>query len=533
MILLPIIASLTSCGGYEWIETSESAKVYIDNSDYDDGVLSWSGDTCAFGVANGGGILSFTHNSNSNENTSTYVVMHYGTIETPTDLNEFRVGELDWNNQLQGFGVLVNGGKVTIGDFDGDKINGIGVEYINGNLEYRGNFEDGQRKGSGVLYYPNGQMLYNGRFKNGTLFGDGIEYTENGEIKYIGKFKKGLYHGYGTLTDVNGSHEHVWHYGELDPVTLAVYESLYAHRSILTDKQFEATVSRFVAWERYYLWMYIGLGSFCAAMLCLGIFAIYKNNTDTMYNNTKKWNKFIVWVYWLLFGWCGIHRFAMKSKFGIAYPILLSMLICIQMRNITLYAFYPYTWEMWQINTITVVLTAILVVLWLLDFFYTPWRCYCLNQNYFYHDKNESDIIQHIEVPQIAFGKELPDKCTDIQLQMNDRLQLAQATANTRFEGKTGFFTRAGRAIIGSDPWLDFERDKKLKIEQHTKSAIELQNHYADMCSQMNIYLEEARNNAYRNLYLAKELIKMAVPAKSKRQRTYTRRTTEYNESLS
>jgi antitoxin component YwqK of YwqJK toxin-antitoxin module len=43
--------------------------------------------------------------------------------------------------------------------------------YDNGQVEYEGNFKDGERDGLYVTYHENGQLWYKGNFKDGKLDG--------------------------------------------------------------------------------------------------------------------------------------------------------------------------------------------------------------------------------------------------------------------------------------------------------------------------------------------------------------------------
>ena len=88
---------------------------------------------------------------------------------------------------------LIYDGHVIIKD---DKYirNGIGIEYKNNKLFYKGEWLNDINTGFGVLYYQCGNIYFQGEFYN-SQFIDGEEYYNNNDnsIKYKGKYKDNLY----------------------------------------------------------------------------------------------------------------------------------------------------------------------------------------------------------------------------------------------------------------------------------------------------------------------------------------------------
>ena len=84
--------------------------------------------------------------------------------------------------------------------------NGIGREYnrFNNNLEFEGEFLNGQRNGKGKEYYDNGNIKFEGEFLNGQRNGKGKEYNENDNIKFEGEYLKGKKNGKGKEYDQYG-----------------------------------------------------------------------------------------------------------------------------------------------------------------------------------------------------------------------------------------------------------------------------------------------------------------------------------------
>ena len=60
------------------------------------------------------------------------------------------------------------------------------LEYDkNGQLEYEGEYLNGERHGKGKEYYHNGQLEYEGEYLNGKRHGKGKEYyCHNGQLEF-------------------------------------------------------------------------------------------------------------------------------------------------------------------------------------------------------------------------------------------------------------------------------------------------------------------------------------------------------------
>lgn len=529
--------------GDDWNTTKTGIKIYHQSESFLGGDYSWTGDTLYMGVANGKGVLSYEDNINKKNNFKKNTTLHYGSLKKPIDLKNFAVGDIDKEGKLNGFGVLAKNGEIIISKFkkskaegegaiyQDDKIKYIGVLkdnkpdgegklfYANGMINYIGVFDNGVFDGTGKLYSENGSTIYNGEFKDGKFNGKGKLYCRNGVLLYEGKFKDGLYNGYGILTDTLNGRQiiHIWNAGALDKATAKVYRSLEQHKLSYTPTQYKKIVNRFVAWERYHVWMYIGWGILAAFILLIGLGQL-EEDCATRYDRAARWKKRYLWATWLMFGWSGAHRFILKSKFGVIFSILFSALICLQMRNLSLYLFYPSTWNMWETNMATNIVLVLIAVLLVFDFFYIPIRCYNLNREYYRHDKNEDVLVKKQTSPLVIFGETIPMEVSNTRTEIADSLKSVKRIQSNKYKGKTGYLAKAGRAIIGNDPWLDHELRRTKKLQDILQNIKAIQDNYTELCERLNNSMEESRNNAYRNLKLAKEIIALAVPSKSKRQ---------------
>lgn len=94
------------------------------------------------------------------------------------------------------------------------KVSGVGEEYSNGLLIYKGGFKKGLRNGIGQAY-KNGELIYNGLWKNGQRHGNGTQYKEGGLIVYEGEWDKDNYDGRGKLYENGIYQEGKWEDGRL------------------------------------------------------------------------------------------------------------------------------------------------------------------------------------------------------------------------------------------------------------------------------------------------------------------------------
>lgn len=76
--------------------------------------------------------------------------------------------------------------------FDNDYCrNGEGVEWVNGMIDYRGEWKNNKRCGEGISY-RNGDVLYEGTWEENVPHGNGYVCNENGELQYEGEWVRGL-----------------------------------------------------------------------------------------------------------------------------------------------------------------------------------------------------------------------------------------------------------------------------------------------------------------------------------------------------
>ena len=65
-------------------------------------------------------------------------------------------------------------------------------DYIEGQLEYEGEYLNGERNGKGKGYYNNGNLKFEGEYLNGKKNGKGKQYNFHyGNLEFEGEYKNG------------------------------------------------------------------------------------------------------------------------------------------------------------------------------------------------------------------------------------------------------------------------------------------------------------------------------------------------------
>ncbi|QNK55064.1 stalk domain-containing protein [Paenibacillus sp. PAMC21692] len=107
------------------------------------------------------------------------------------------------NGLLEGSGKIVDadGSLVYIGDFNGHKLHGEGTIYYSEGTYYKGSFQHGTLNGQGE-YYIDGKIDFSGEFIDNNRF-FGKNYVD-GALNFEGFFADNIPHGYGTVFSKNG-----------------------------------------------------------------------------------------------------------------------------------------------------------------------------------------------------------------------------------------------------------------------------------------------------------------------------------------
>lgn len=572
--LLNLILSGCSTDDSRWITTKEGVKFYLAESpswfSMDD--YSWSGDTLDGGFAHGNGILK---NIDKNSVVEKGYAL-YGAIAVNGNDSKFTIGSLD-DNKLTGLGVKYDNGTAIIGKFDDGYAKGEGRIFHDGILHYKGELKKSKQHGEGIEYYPFGRIMYKGEFSKGLRDGRGVEYHINGNKKYEGKFDAGHYDGWGGLiyhpgdslernldftptnlsfvygisipdslrllsydwwkaaeiqlgTDYEIIEWHNYNDGKIEDNLIPYYTRLNKHIKEYSKQQYIEIYDRIVRLEHYYIWMYIGI-AFIILIVLFANFCVFTEEDMVGYDGTlfengalycraKKWNWGITYLMWLFVGWTGTHRAYLKSRTWFVYGLLSSSLIAINVREICIYLFWPSSWKLWELTDLTVYVLIGIALFLVFDLFWIPWRIYCLNFQYFRHDLREQQLTSACNSSDVTLlCKDVKPVMTTTISRLKTLMDKAQSIQNSKYEGQTKLgFKRIFDATIGDDEWAQFEQARLDKLQRTLSQITEAQKDFSKLAEFIEPYLKEARANAYRNLYLAKELISTVKKAKSQKQ---------------
>ena len=439
---------------------------------------------------------------------------------------------------------------------------GSGKLYENGQLIYDGNFKEGLYNGNGELFYLNGNIHYHGDFKKGIFDGEGTLYFPNGALLYRGGFKNGLFHGTGEInyplnlqdsigykpTDLSWilemnespalrdslakdkylksrnlnvwiNEKHVFENGKVKPLHFLFYDNLNDKSTELKSETYIKIYNRINSWETNAWWKYLIiiaiLGIFWIVLLIVFDVEDFKDYSGkvrenaALYSRIKKWSCWQIYPIWLLFGWFGFHRAELKSMGAFIYGGLFSLLVLLNLRNIVLFLFWPSSWVFMNISLFSIVITGCILLFWLIDIAWIPWRCYWLNHTYYRHDLREKELISTTKTDVDKLVYDIKPKIKGIKENLNGLLNQTKTVQSQKYIGKTSSFNlkRIVGVTFGNDKWAEFELDRLKSLESLLKDYTRTQDKFAEFARNLNIYLEEARKNAYRNINLAKELI--------------------------
>ena len=150
-------------------------------------------------------------------------------------------------NYPQGYGIFKAEGIITEGEWDKNKLTGIGREYSDKDTYYQGEYVNCGKNGiglyrwsDGTIYkgeWDNNQMtgfgiisfnddkLYFGQVNNGVMEGYGEFYWGREEQKYMGYYKNDLKHGFGIYITSQGetqTYMGFWEKGKMNGVGLII-----------------------------------------------------------------------------------------------------------------------------------------------------------------------------------------------------------------------------------------------------------------------------------------------------------------------
>ena len=488
IVLLMNMLLFASCGSADkearWRTTTNGIKIFYadtEHSGWDDVTYEWAGPVNPDSLAHGKGTLIVR--SEDEGETRKDIFAFYGNLAYQPQQSCY-FGDYNSDHQSDGFGVRVEGPRVSVGDFEDGKGRGKVHVYFNDALVYDGAWKDSQYNGYGTLYSAGGNLLYYGEWKNGKQHGEGTMVDEKG-LKYL----------------------HIWKDGELKESTKELYAKLNSHAQELTADQYAHLRWRYFLYEKYHVALYVVV-SLLLVIMGYVFLRIYNKNDKNKYNHKDPIEPKSIYPYWIYGGLFGLHRAKLLSNVGILEFTLTATAILMNTQNIFLFIDRPGVWGMlWQMSIVNILVCVAAISIWIIDFFLIPYQVYVLTSKYYRRSIFEMDILAGKATELEEFCHTLPEKFVDRDTNMEKLIRQAVQVNNEKKEvGKISKF-------FGGD--IDFAQEKFDKLEEVYEQA-------ETICTDTNLdawtledYLKQARLEAYKNLLLAKDLIKI-IKANSK-----------------
>ena len=487
-LLLLANVLLTACGSKDiearWRTTTNGIKIFYTDSKHSvwgKTTYQWIGPVNPDSLAHGEGTLIVR--TKDEEETRKKLVAFYGNLNYKPQPKCY-FGDYNSDQKSEGFGVKVEGQHVWVGDF-----------------------EDG--KGCGKVHvYQNDALIYEGDWKDSRFNGYGKQYASNGNLTYYGKWKNGKQHGEGVMIDEKGAkYHHIWTHGKLKESTKAMYTRLNSQAKLLTESQYTHLKARYFSYEKYNMVLYIIV---CLLLGGMGYvyYKIYTKSDNDKYNHKDPIEKKSIYPYWMYGGLFGLHRAKLISQVGIGQFILTGTALLMNAQNIFLYLDSPGVWGvLWHMSPLNILVCVAALSFWLLDFCFIPYQIYILTSKYYRRSSDEMDILAGRATELEEYCQTLPQKFVDRDVEMDNIIYKAIEVNQEKIEvGRISKF-------FGGD--INASEKKLGKL-------IALYNQAEAICTEtsqdawtLEDYLKQARREAYKNLLLAKELIKI-IKANSK-----------------
>lgn len=523
-ILLLVIASVSvvsSCGKEdksEWYVTSDGVKLYMQDSLstlFTKLQFEWIGGE-KYGLADGRGTLVAV-DKKGEKHYSKVLDARYGltspeavrTVESPGSSAYYG----SWKKgKPHGFGLKKEKSTIYIGNFK--KGRGEGHVYViqNGRLFYDGKWKNSRFKGAGKMYYPDG-IMYVGNFKKNMYDGEGALYAEDSTLIYKGKWKNGQYDGLGTLNDSTNKYAgtHVWKNGDLPKNIKTVYDVLDDFDQKSTASERINYKARLLVWERYRE-LLITVGVVLVLALGIAVVTVNMRSYNLWPKRKEPYSLAQIYLYLILGGWFGLHRARLDvtsfwSLLKSQYPLFV-MLFFFSLRNIVVCGINIGLWSQMPSWILINVLFWLLIAWLLVDIVWIRFRVYQLTGMYFRKTQDELDILQ---------GKktEIETFCETTGQRIEKKLQ----ELPDLLEEANNIYSEKSSARLGSLKFEEEKLDKLIKVCSKAEDVVSSVRWYYD---RMFAYLRDSRLAAYRNLYLAKELMAVARSVQGKKQELKT-----------
>ena len=579
-VLIPMVMACGKETSSRWEKTSEGTKLYIKDSLstlFNKVSYTWRGDSM-FGLAHGTGVL-YGKDSDGETVYSREVNAWYGLIDK-TDIRKMKTAVKAYcgptkKDKPNGFGIRKEEGILYIGDFKKGKGTGDVIIMRNDGLYYAGEWEKDKIAGEGYMAAPDSSFVYEGGFRNGLFSGSGELFLINDGQVYSGEFRKGKYSGFGTLYRENVKYDdlkaqkradgryhagaskhtydnssviyrgkwkkgkyngkgdlylndstfvtHIWKKGQLPAGIGKLYDRLDQKKDRI--RNYDAVYDSIFAYERHKAIYAI------AIIIVIGIlgyilYVVRKKSINGLYDRTEPMEKQKGYILWGVGGMWGLHRAGLCEKLYLTQYPLFALLLLLNITNIAVYIFHPSVWFILPHYSILTIIVFVILILWMaFDLFWIPYRIYLLTSWYFRRSSDELDILQGKKTEIEEFYSGLKSSLDALENEVEAKITQAEQIHVRVFKEEDGLFSGI-RKSLARDGSLEFEQKKLEEMSEVANGILSIGDQYRWYYDMIYAYLQSSRRAAYRNMYLAKELIAAIKNITGKKQ---TLKTDVYN----
>lgn len=407
---------------------------------------------------------------------------------------------------------------IIAGNRDGKYTDGYTFEYrvqddsVITKYEYGDFKKDNLIKGYRMRYFPkdNHYTITYGHFKNDELF-EGVKQKIFGDS--IGEKILGIWEEDGKFNPT---------YLSLSQMNYAIY----AQKGYTPEQVAEANATftqRYYFWLKYKWWFFIGFSVVAILVLCIGIgesdIGTKRADHDICSSiyRIRPWSVKGAYMRWFLFAPFGtVLCYFKEIGLFIIWTILVWTIIIASSKFFILYGLEPEMWvyllnyasKFWQFEAFIYFCLPI----WLVVGIAIPYKVYTLNFRFYRHNIYESYIKKGISLKFEALYKRIP------QILSNDqpRIESLYNEAIGVYDQELGTLSKAFSFITNSK--VSHARDKAMALNSIYSEFTSIALNHQKITDEMLNYLEIERKNAYRNMMLAKELVRIARSMKSKKQ---------------
>lgn len=316
-----------------------------------------------------------------------------------------------------------------------------------------------------------------------------------------------------------------WNIRDMSESVKTVYDIDIPYREF-TSKERNKVRTRLQVWEKHKA-LFIIAGVVFVLGLGTAVVVVNVKSYNSWPNRKEPYSLTPIYLLFVLGGWFGLHRARLDvtsfwSLLKSQYPLFV-LLFFFSLRNIIVCGMNIELWSYMPSWTCITILFWLLVFWLLVDIVWIRFRVYQLTGMYFRKTQDELDILEgkktEIETFCETTGQRIEKKLQELPGLIEEADKIYSKKFKTK--EKENLIDKAMKAVA-RDGSLEFEEEKLndlMTVCSKSEKVVTSVRWYYD---RMFAYLRDSRLAAYRNLYLAKELMAVARSVQGKKQELQT-----------